>query len=308
VLRGDELTGLLLFTACSLVPLVPVLLYLARLVRVRREPDARRVALRRALATGAAAAIVYVLVVVDAFVLEPDWPELTRVELEAPVRAPLTILHLSDLHLESTNARRDRWLLERLAELRPDLIAVTGDVHQLGNSVPATLTPVLGALQAPLGVYGCIGYDRAETLREAAPHIRWLVNEGTIVTRGDDRIGVGGLVYVGGRDAAYEAIAGATLRLIINHTPDLVEEAAARGAHVYLCGHTHGGQVRVPLWGAIVTNSKTGKRYEAGLYRVGDMWAYTSRGLGLEPRPAPQVRFLCRPEVTLITLVPRGST
>src|SRR5690606_34159447 len=91
----------------------------------------------------------------------------------------------------------------------------------------------------------------------------WLVNEGVVLERGPDRIGVAGLVYTGGRAAGYAAVARATFKLVLNHTPDLLEEAAERGAHLYLCGHTHGGQVRVPFWGAIVTNSKTGKRYEA---------------------------------------------
>lgn len=307
MLRGDELTGLLLFTLCSVLPLAPLALFLARLARVRRDPPARRLAARRALLSAAVAGAIYAVVVVDAFVIEPDWPRLVRVEVDGPVSAPLTILHLSDLHLEPTPARRDGWLLERLGELAPDMIVVTGDVHQLGNTDPDTLSPVLGALRAPLGVYGCIGYDRVDTLRAAAPSARWLVNEGVVLARGADRIGVAGLVYTGARTAGYAAIEGASFRLVLNHSPDLLEEAADRGAHLYLCGHTHGGQVRVPLWGAIVTNSKTGKRFEAGLHRVGDAWGYTSRGLGLEPRPAPQVRFLCRPEVTLITVRPRGA-
>lgn len=307
MLRGDELTGLLLFTLCSVLPLAPVALLLLRLARARRDPAARRAAARRLLVASALAALVYAVVVVDAFVVEPDWPRLVRVEVDGPVAAPLTILHLSDLHLEPTPARRDRWLLERLGELAPDLIVVTGDVHQLGNRDVASLAPVLGALRAPLGVYGCIGYDRLDTLRAAAPQARWLVNEGVVLERGADRIGIAGLVYTGARSVGFAAIEGASFRLVLNHTPDLLEEAAERGAHLYLCGHTHGGQVRVPLWGAIVTNSKTGKRFEAGLHRVGHTWGYTSRGLGLEPRPAPQVRFLCRPEVTLITVRPPGG-
>lgn len=209
MLRGDELTGLLLFTLCSVLPLAPLALFLARLARVRREPDARRAVVRRALASSAGAAAIYAVVVVDAFLIEPDWPRVVSVDVTGPVSAPLTILHLSDLHLERTQAPRDRWLVERLAELAPDLVVLTGDVHQLGNADAASLTAVLGALRAPLGVYGCIGYDRVETLRAAAPGARWLVNEGVVLERGPDRIGVAGLVYTGGRAAGYAAVARA---------------------------------------------------------------------------------------------------
>ena len=67
----------------------------------------------------------------------------------------------------------------------------------------------------------------------------------------------------------------------MNHTPDLAEEAAGVGVDLYLCGRTHGGQVRVPVWGAIITNRSTGKRFEAGHYKIGDTDVYTSCGLGL---------------------------
>ena len=70
-----------------------------------------------------------------------------------------------------------------------------------------------------------------------------------------------------------------------------------------LCGHTHGGQVRLPLFGAILTSSQLGKRYEMGLYREGNTQMYVSRGVGLEGLSAPRVRFLAPPEVTLVTLV-----
>ncbi len=102
-------------------------------------------------------------------------------------------------------------------------------------------------------------------------------------------------------------LADSDYAIVLEHTPDQTRRAAAASADLYLCGHTHGGQVRIPFWGAIITNSATGKKYEAGLYSERNMFIHTSRGLGLEPRPAPQVRFFCRPEITLIRIVPRGA-
>ena len=89
--------------------------------------------------------------------------------------------------------------------------------------------------------------------------------------------------------------------------PSGVNAAAENGADLCLAGHIHGGQVRLPWYGAIVTLSKTGKKYEAGLYRVKDTWLYVNRGIGMEGSCAPRVRFNCRPEVTVLDMVPAAK-
>jgi predicted MPP superfamily phosphohydrolase len=90
--------------------------------------------------------------------------------------------------------------------------------------------------------------------------------------------------------------------ILMYHTPDLVATAAELGVDLYLAGHTHGGQVRLPWFGAILTASKYGKRYEAGPYQVGATQLYVSRGLGMEGLGAPRVRFLCQPEIVVLEL------
>ena len=93
--------------------------------------------------------------------------------------------------------------------------------------------------------------------------------------------------------------------LFLYHTPDLILEAAETGrVDLYCAGHTHGGQVALPLYGALVTLSKFGKRYESGLHREGPTWLYVTRGVGMEGGPAPRVRFFARPEITVIELAP----
>jgi predicted MPP superfamily phosphohydrolase len=79
--------------------------------------------------------------------------------------------------------------------------------------------------------------------------------------------------------------------------------AADVGVDLYLAGHTHGGQLRLPFFGALVTASIYGKRYEMGAYREGNTLLYVSRGLGMEGKGAPRARFLCPPEIVLFTLV-----
>ncbi|MCX5771518.1 MAG: hypothetical protein NTZ09_14785 [Candidatus Hydrogenedentes bacterium] len=294
-----ERVGFIIFAVLSVLPVVPLLSVAGRLLK------RQRVALWKIAASFLFTVGIYAAVSIDAFLIEPNWPRLDTIEIKANVQQPLTILHLSDLHLEPTPARRDRWLADRLAELEPDIIVLTGDIHQLDSFRRQPLQRMLGNIRPRLGVFTCIGFDNVRILREALPGVRVLKNEGVVIEDGGTKIGVCGLQETRGRDAAYASISDAPFKLVINPTPDLADEAAQNGADLYLCGHTHGGQVRIPLWGAIITNSDSGKKYEAGLYRNGKTCIYTSRGFGLEPKPAPQVRFFCRPQITLIKVVPK---
>jgi hypothetical protein len=84
----------------------------------------------------------------------------------------------------------------------------------------------------------------------------------------------------------------------------LVESLEGLNVDLYLSGHTHGGQIALPLYGAIITLSKFGKKYESGMYTVGDTILYVNRGIGFEPRPAPPIRFCARPEITVFDIAP----
>ena len=90
--------------------------------------------------------------------------------------------------------------------------------------------------------------------------------------------------------------------MLLYHTPDLMPQASALGMDLYLAGHTHGGQWRLPGFGSIFTSSRYGKRYEMGLYREGDTVLYVSRGMGMEGFGMPRARLFCPPEVVSITL------
>lgn len=302
---GYETAGTALLILALLIPAVPPALAVLRLARGGRAALRSRAGRRLSILAGGCV-LLYALAAVDAWVVEPAWPRVRTIELRGSVSAPLEILHLSDLHIEAKPVRREAWLAGRLADLAPDLVLLTGDIHQAGNRDPETLRAVFrGMKKPPLGIYACLGYDSKALLRAALPGVEILENRGVVIRRGADTIGVAGLA-AGPREGTYAAIEKADLRIAIHHFPDLAEEAAGRGVSLYLCGHTHGGQVRLPFWGAIITNCESGKTYEAGLYRVGETSVFTSRGFGLEPKPAPQVRFLCRPEIARIRILPAG--
>jgi predicted MPP superfamily phosphohydrolase len=93
-----------------------------------------------------------------------------------------------------------------------------------------------------------------------------------------------------------------TLKLLLYHSPDLILESAERQVDLYLSGHTHGGQLRLPMPGPIVTGSIYGHKYDAGLFKENNTRMYVSRGLGLEGGGMPRARFLCRPEIVYLEL------
>lgn len=92
--------------------------------------------------------------------------------------------------------------------------------------------------------------------------------------------------------------------IFLYHYPDLIEPVSDAEIDLYCAGHTHGGQVAMPFYGALVTLSKFGKKYEGGTYEVGKTSLNVNRGIGMEGGNTPRVRFWARPEITVIDIIP----
>ena len=258
--------------------------------------------------------------------VEPFRLPVTRLEIASPVLAnpgtPLRIVHLSDIHVERTT-RRERALPALVAGLEPDLIATTGDYLNASYTddprALADLQALLAQLRAPGGVYGCLGtleVDLPELIRPAlaGAGVVLLEDQAAEVVAGGHRLWLAGLSCT--RDPAADGarlgdlVAAAppgALKIVLYHMPDLLPESAALGVDLVLSGHTHGGQWRLPGFGALLTNSRYGKRYEAGRYRQGKTHMVVSRGLGMEGFGMPRARFFCPPEIVLITLSASGT-
>ncbi|NLS77846.1 MAG: metallophosphoesterase [Chloroflexi bacterium] len=229
---------------------------------------------------------------------------------------PLRLLHLSDLHVERYGRREER-LLRLVREAEPDLILITGDYVSLScvddPLAHADARRVLGQIAAPRGVYAVLGsppVDRNSAQMFEGLDIRLLRNEAVAVDIGwGQRIALLGLDCLQDpprdaehlREVSAQAAPGLR-RVLLFHSPELALAAPEAAIDLYLCGHTHGGQIRLPFYGAMITSSTLGKRFEMGYYRVGQTHLYVSRGIGLEGMGAPRLRFLCPPEVTLFTL------
>ena len=230
---------------------------------------------------------------------------------------PLRVLHISDLHFEGQSPREDA-LLAQVAALAPDFIVLTGDYLNLSSvydpAAQAGARDLLAQLDAPLGVYAITGspvVDIAGIVPEifAGLDVHWLDDEAHTIQHDECRLHLLGVrtTYDEARDAAalqrlMQAAPGNAFSLLLYHTPDLMPVAAQLGVQLYLCGHTHGGQLRLPFYGALATSSRWGKKYEMGLYREGNTTLYVSRGLGMEGLGAPRARFLAPPEIIHWTL------
>src|SRR6266516_1850118 len=248
-----------------------------------------------ALAAAGAACVAY------GVLIERHWYRLRCETVPAlePGQPPCTVLHLSDFHLLASDARRQRFLAE-LAELPTDLVVVTGDI--LGE--PSALDVALESLSRFHPRFGSVAvlgsndyyapqpknylsyFRRRRRRRLPRGHNPW-----RDLVEGLERMGW--LVLDNQRG-----------RLGDVHSPyqRSLNAFERSGYHLVLAGHTHGGQVRLPGVGALVTNCDLPRERVRGLSRWGSAWLHVSAGLGTS-KYAP-FRFACRPEATLLTLVP----
>lgn len=250
--------------------------------------------------------------------VEPFRLTVTSLEFASPKLQrgePLRMLHLSDIHFEGWTPR-ERRLLEIVRALAPDLIFLTGDYLNLSSvdNGPARqgvrdLLAELAAVAPTWAVIGSPAVDRPDVVPPifAGLPITWLVDEATEVEVKGHRLRLIGIRCTADhrRDGErlrqlWSAGSHPALQILLYHSPDLFPLAAELGIDLHLAGHTHGGQLRLPLFGALVTSSAFWKRYEAGLYRKGASTLYVSRGIGVEGKGAPRARFLAPPEVVLL--------
>jgi predicted MPP superfamily phosphohydrolase len=279
-----------------------------------------------------------------ATVVERNWFALRRFEIPVlpPGSAPLRVLHISDAHLTPGRKRLQSWI-RSLDDLDPDFVVNTGDSISHPQAIEPLLDALGPLLDRPgvfvLGSNDMYAPEPQNPARYlAGPSSRWNHKR----KRGDlpweklrdDMTAAGwldlnnqrGRLTVAGIDIAlagvhdahlkkdrYDQVAGqadpaAGLRLGVMHSPEprVLDRFVADGYELLLAGHTHGGQLCLPFYGALVTNCGIDRERVSGLHRYpdgGPAWLHVSAGLGTSPwAPA---RFACRPEASLLTLVAR---
>jgi uncharacterized protein len=281
-----------------------------------------------------------------AVVIERNWFVLRRLEIPVlpPGTGPLRVLHISDAHLTPGRKRLMSWI-RSLDDLDPHLVVNTGDsiahresvelfLDSLGPLLDRPGAFVLGSndLYAPQAANPAM-YLRGPSsrkLRKTRPDLPWeKLRDGMAAAGWLDLNNKRGQLTTGGLDIAlagvhdshikrdrYGEVAGpadpdADLRLGVMHSPEprVLDQFAHDGYDLLLAGHTHGGQLCLPWYGTLVTNCGLERQRARGLHRHpvgGQAWLHVSAGLGTSPwAPA---RFACRPEASLLTLVPRDSS
>jgi predicted MPP superfamily phosphohydrolase len=276
------------------------------------------------LAAGGVVAAVY------AAAVERNWFALRRHRIPClpPGEPPVRLLHLSDLHLRAAQRRKQRFL-RTLRRERPDLVVATGDLLGDARSVPATVE-VLTELRANAPAMFVLGSNdyyaprfrnplrylvRGRGHPPAGPQNPWeslvaglerggwqLINNSSIVWGRADVVGLDD-AHIGRADLSVARPRSAPgLRLAVAHSPDVAPDLARLGYDLIVCGHTHGGQLRLPGVGALVTNCSLPRRMARGVHRVGRAWLHVSAGLGTSMYLP--FRFGCRPETCVLELVP----
>ena len=262
--------------------------------------------------TGALAAL---LIGADALLIEPNRLQTVEheVTLEAwPVEAaPLRLVHISDLQSVGS-CEREREAVRRINALEPDLIVVTGDYaagpfNEPEPAIEAART-FLSGLRARLGVIVVAGHSENAATRARifeGLDLSVLHNETELLELDDGReLRVFGVPARGMDLGALEPRTEPGLAtLVASHVPDVSAELDGRGVDLHLAGHTHGGQIALPLYGPPMTLSSLPRRFARGLHDFGDHRLHVSPGIGMEGNHAPRIRFLCPPEINLLLLV-----
>lgn len=219
------------------------------------------------------------------------------------------ILHLTDLHIDKFPGLEEA-ILDAVDGLKIDLCAMTGDFRADDDGpyeqIMAPMQRLADAIDAPDGIFAVLGNHDDHHLGLALERrlgIQLLANETTTLQRSNSSIHITGADDVNRfytADAAQifdTAPTGFSVALV--HSPEMAEEASRGGQSLYLCGHTHGGQVCLPGGKPLVTHLNRNKDLASGSWKMGNMQGYTSPGAGVS---GPPVRFFSRGEVTVVEL------
>jgi len=283
-------------------------------------PTTRRQFLRAAAAAGAVA------IAGDAILLEPNRPRIVRQEFFLP-RWPerlngFVIALLSDFHYDPYfSVHPLHATIPMVNNLHPDLIVLTGDFVSVpfvgddrkGASAAEPCARLLRQMTAPHGLWAVMGNHDDGTDPERvtraleAEHIHVLANQSEAIERDGARIWLAGVNDVLSKTAdlsktLHRVPAGEAV-VLLAHEPDFADEASRFPIDLQLSGHSHGGQIRIPLLPPLYL-PEMGKKFVWGAYRVGRLALYTNPGLGTIGVP---MRINCPPEITLLTLRPSAK-
>ena len=221
----------------------------------------------------------------------------------------LSIIHLTDIHHGLFTTLEEVQRAVQIANhLKPDLVALTGDYVTLSPAYIGPVARALGKLRARLGVFAVLGNHDFQV--DADAMAKALLDQQIHVLRNNHcpiRTSSGTLWLVGVDDmwsssddlpSALESVPRRDAKILLCHNPRGIHQASDQGIDLVLSGHTHGGQVRLPVV-SFLYRSKLGRRFVEGWNRLGETQIYVNRGIGKVVVP---VRLSCPPEIARIVL------
>jgi hypothetical protein len=263
--------------------------------------------------SGVGLSLILGLVALDAFLIEPHWLEVTRMTLSSPkVDRPVRVVVMADIQTDRPGAY-ERRALRKAMDQSPDLLLFAGDMIHLSRHSRsyemeiAALNDLMveAELEAPLGVYAVRGnVDRAGAWAR--------VFDGTPVEIlfSTQTLDLGPVALTGlslpdafATDTDIPALPDEAFHIVMGHSPNF--SLGITAGDLLIAGHTHGGQVQLPLIGPLITLSQVPRQWASGATALGSgRTLLVSRGVGMERGWAPQLRFLCRPQIVVIEVVP----
>lgn len=256
------------------------------------------------------------------FLNEPDELEVTELTIKLPRLSSkffgFRIAQISDIHMGSwMNGERLRKVVDLVKLQKPDLVAITGDFftgpvwNRKLKIAAEELIAEISELTSEYPTVGVLGnhdyWSDPDEVRAALARcgVIEIGNAVHTLERGGEQLHIAGVDDIwydhDNLDDVLSRLPETGEAILLAHEPDFADESALTGRFgLQLSGHSHGGQIVLPLVGAPVL-PRLGKKYPSGLYKVQDMWQYTNRGVGMLE---PAVRINCRPEISIFTLEP----
>lgn len=259
-----------------------------------------------------AAGTVLISLGIWAFIIEPNWIQVTKLQIHdqalAAVLEDTRIVQLSDIHLTQGLGFRERQMIEKVNALNPDIIVFTGDLFDSTSQIPSALE-IFKLLKAKLSILGIPGdtdliFVSSQKFEQAmSPVMHVLRNKtGRLSLSNGKGVWISGIDNPSGGNlkAALGGVPPGEPVILLSPSPEIFADAARLGINLVLTGDTHGGQVGIDFLIRMSEYANRG-RYMKGLFHSGFTQMYVNRGIGVKTRP---IRFLCRPEITLIQVVP----
>ncbi len=250
--------------------------------------------------------------------IEPHWVDVERVTLRLPrldaAFAGFRLIHISDIHMDTWTGESYTRLKEAVDVInheKPDAVAITGDF--VSGSVAPVVTEALVQELSRIEALTVAVLGNHDYWTDASA-IRRVLSDAGALDIGNDVLTLhkaGAMLHLCGVDDIWEnkdrldlvleKLPGEGAAILLAHEPDYADVSSQHDRFdVQLSGHSHGGQIKLPFLGAPVLPAY-GQKYPDGQYQVGSLIQYTNRGLGMV---FPTVRFNCRPEITVLTLIP----